>query len=225
MCDVRFSPGFGPLSESLRQRGKFGSAKAAHAQRRRLVCGVEKRSPECGARRRTRAQGGSPPTATTRKPGRALSRLGRRRGGGSGERPAAPFISPSAPARDSARLPFCGAAAISRGRGGSGTGEGRAPPRPAGGGAGDGARAAPSSEGERVPFVLRLWAGAPPPCRSAAGAGRVRSPRLAAEGRARSPKSPLPSEPFHREARHPYPRSVKGVRFIGPRPEHHRGKP
>lgn len=114
---------------------------------------------------------------------------------------AAPFVSRSAPARDLARLPFCGAAAISRGRGGQGGGGGTRPAR-----AGRGWRQRRGyprrSSSQRVLFVLGLRARGSglrlyrqPPRRLAGCAGRV-NPRKAAERRAQGAQSFPPFKPF-----------------------------
>lgn len=108
----------------------------------------------------------------------------------------APFISPPAlTGGGSARLPFCGAAAISCGRGGQGDGGGARCRR---GGAGPGRRAGcPRSEGGRVPFVLCLWAWAlPRPAPDTRWVHAACEPRKSTERRARSLKSFLPSKPF-----------------------------
>lgn len=65
-----------------------------------------------------RRAGGGRLTAATREPGLPWPRRGKE--------PAAPVLSRRAPARDRARLPFCGVAAISRRRGGRGDGGGAA---------------------------------------------------------------------------------------------------
>lgn len=221
---------FVPFSVSLRQWGTFGTAKAAPAQRRRLVCGLEERPTRRGKawgakarrcpRRVTRA-------ATLREPEGALPCCqGRWEGGVRGA-----FYFPAG-ARS-----WPGAAAIlwrgrhfaePRGQGGGGGARAAAACGVGGRGWRAGLAEAPgqprSRKGERVPFVLRLWAlGRRRP--GAALSARGVCPRPAAEGRAHSPKSLLASEPVQVGARHPHPRSGKGVHFIWPCPERHRGKP
>lgn len=125
---------------------------------------------------------------------------------------AAPFLSRSAPARDLARLPFCGAAAISRGRGGQGGGGGARPAR-----AGRGwrqRRGCPrGSASQRVPFVLRLRVRGVglrlcPGC----ARGRVNPPKSRREACAgRTISSAL--EAFPEWDSPPHPCCVKGIHF------------
>lgn len=142
------------------------------------------------------------------------------RGRAGGKETVAPVLSRRAPARDRARLPFCGVAAISRRRGGRTTGEGRTRPAEVWGRGGGRARAPrPARTGERVPFVLGLGAG-PRPAREVSWW----SPGKAAERRAHSPALLCPPRPPKSGICPPHPGCVKGTHFVGEGSELHRGK-
>lgn len=183
------------LFESLQQKGPFGSVEPAQAQRRPAVWAL-------GLSGGAAWEGQGVSTRPRRRPSALGSQVSSEGSWGwyccaRGEGPAAGafYFSSSSNWGGSARLPFCGAAAISCGRGGQGDGGGARCRR---GGAGPGRRAGcPRSEGGRVPFVLCLWAWAlPRPAPDTRWVHAACEPRKSTERRARSLKSFLPSKPF-----------------------------